>query len=353
MQQSSNFSDHGYFLDGSKDTILGNQLHLMKGTKWHQMRATLGPAFEEKNVAQMCSLIRTNSLDLVHFLATVANTEQDSRDFFQKHTFNVMAYCAFGLGVNCFKNDMAKFSEIHSLVFDQNPMTPIKTMLFYLFPSMMRKLKVRMMKEEVVRYILGTIRSSGSTKDNSNCCNMIQFLNRVKHGEVAKQEWTDEELVAQSVSFFGNGFEYVVNLLSFAAYELTANPEVQEKLFTEIRTISEDCPLTQESVSKMAYLDMVIDETLRKWPAFPTLERVCTDDYELNDGDRRLLFRRGDTLCVSTWALHHDENYFPEPERFDPERFSETNKKMIGRYTYLPFGIGPRNCIGNYNTGQW
>ncbi|XP_055636562.1 cytochrome P450 9b2-like [Toxorhynchites rutilus septentrionalis] len=364
VHQFSHFSNHGYFLDESKDTILGNQLHLLKGDKWCQMRALLSPAFETRNVAMMCSLIRTNSLDLVDYLATVVNSELDSKDFFQKHTFNVIASCAFGLEVNYFNNDRDKFCEVgSSLVFGQNPMQAIKTMLFYLFPRLMGKMGIRLMEEGDVKYFLGVLRSTSQQREDSNAkrCNMIQFLNRIQNGELetgendpevvqmlgfAERKWTDEELIAQSVSFFGNGFESVVNLLSFAAYELTANPEVQEKLFAEIQTTLGDVPLTYESVSKMTYLDMVINETLRKWPAMPTLDRECSRDYDLNEGDYRLQFRKGDSVWVSTWALHRDEKYFPEPERFDPERFNVENKLKIIPHTYLPFGVGPRNCIG-------
>lgn len=88
-------------------------------------------------------------------------------------------------------------------------------------------------------------------------------------------------------------------------------------------------------------------ETLRKYPAAAFLGRKCTKDYKVEGTEVAL--EKGCKVFIPVMGLHHDPEYFPEPDRFDPERFSEEHKRTIKQFTYLPFGEGPRNCIG----GNW
>lgn len=187
---------------------------------------------------------------------------------------------------------------------------------------------------------------------------MINMLMEARYSEASnkssKYQWDDTEMAAQCLLFFFAGFESVSSLLSFAAYELMENPEVQERLFEEITEISENLEdgeqLTYEILQqKMPYLDMVISEVLRKWPPTLATDRVCTKDisYEL-DGGKKVELTPGDSLWFPIIALHMDSKYWSEPEKFIPERFSAENKEDIKPFTYIPFGVGPRNCIGMY-----
>lgn len=89
---------------------------------------------------------------------------------------------------------------------------------------------------------------------------------------------------------------------------------------------------------------VLLAETLRIYPAIPSLNRQCTKDYHIPDTD--VVIEKGTKVLISILGLHHDPEYFPEPEKFDPDRFSDENKHNIRPFTYLPFGDGPRNCIG-------
>ncbi|XP_075550556.1 cytochrome P450 3A19-like [Dermacentor variabilis] len=97
-------------------------------------------------------------------------------------------------------------------------------------------------------------------------------------------------------------------------------------------------------VSKLKYLHCVVSETLRLYPSAPRLERSALEDYVL--GETGIKLPKGCTVVVPIYALHRDPEYFPEPDAFKPERFSDENVGSIRPYTYLPFGAGPRNCIG-------
>ena len=90
-------------------------------------------------------------------------------------------------------------------------------------------------------------------------------------------------------------------------------------------------------------------ETLRKYPILPFLDRTCVSDYELPSpsGNGTVTLPAGTAIFVSVLGIQHDPQYFQEPEIFDPDRFTEENKHSRPKYSYIPFGEGPRMCIGS------
>lgn len=164
-------------------------------------------------------------------------------------------------------------------------------------------------------------------------------------------EFNDEDLLAQCLLFFSAGFETVSTCLSFTCYELLMHPEVQEKLHAEILAVQEQLegkPLDYDSLMNMKYLDCVISESLRKWPPAIVIDRECAADFELRDeaGELLVKLRKGELVHVPIVALHYDPDNFEEPHEFRPERFDGEHKHEIRPFTYLPFGVGRRNCIG-------
>jgi cytochrome P450 family 9 len=170
--------------------------------------------------------------------------------------------------------------------------------------------------------------------------------------KTVKREWSEIELIAQCFIFFLAGFDTASTLLSFLSYELALNPDIQQRLYEEISVVNKELngkPLTYDAIQKMKYLDMVISEGLRKWPPAPLTDRQCTQDCTLLVDGKAVKIEKGNSVWVPIYALHHDAKYFPQPEKFDPERFSDENKGSINSGAYLPFGVGPRNCIGKYS----
>ncbi|EZA52469.1 Cytochrome P450 9e2 [Ooceraea biroi] len=163
---------------------------------------------------------------------------------------------------------------------------------------------------------------------------------------------TLDDIVSQAFIFFFAGFETSSTLMCFVAYELAVNPDIQARLRDEVdRHLAEgNGSISYDSMSKMVYMDMVVSEALRKYPPVIFTDRFTAKRYELppaQPGCKSLIIEPENVIILPAYGLQNDPKYFPNPEKFDPERFNEENKDKIHPYTYLPFGLGPRKCIGN------
>uniref|UniRef100_T1J9R3 Cytochrome P450 n=1 Tax=Strigamia maritima TaxID=126957 RepID=T1J9R3_STRMM len=160
----------------------------------------------------------------------------------------------------------------------------------------------------------------------------------------SKKTLTREILVAQTIIFLLAGHETTANTINFMVYELARDQDIQDKLIKEVDEVMTESKgkLSYEGVTSMRYLDMVISETLRKYPPLVRIDRVCSEEkYNLNG----ITIRKGMALTIPVHAMHNNQDFFPNPNIFDPERFSPENKTKRNPFTYLPFGEGPRNCI--------
>lgn len=116
---------------------------------------------------------------------------------------------------------------------------------------------------------------------------------------------------------------------------------MQQKLFEEITEVESRLngkKITYDQLQKMKYLDMVISESLRKWPPIALTDRLCVKDYMYEEDGVKFKIKKGMMLVVPSISLHYDEKYFPKSGVFDPERFNDENKRNIIPGTYLPFG---------------
>lgn len=156
---------------------------------------------------------------------------------------------------------------------------------------------------------------------------------------------TMNEMAAESFIFFTGGYETSSSTLTFCLFELALNPDIQQRLRTEIQDgLRDNKGISYDLLFELEYLDMVVKETLRKYPIIPAMLRKCTKDYLIPGTD--LLVTKGQNLMIPFYSIHHDKEFYPSPEKFDPERFSIENSKDRNPLTFLAFGEGPRGCIG-------
>ena len=154
---------------------------------------------------------------------------------------------------------------------------------------------------------------------------------------------SDRQLRDEMMTLFLAGHETTANALTWTWYMLSQHPDVATKLSDELRRVLGGRAPQAADLHLLPYTEMVVHESLRMYPAAPGFAREPIEDVRIGGYE----IPRGSLIAVNTYALHRDPVFFEDPERFDPERFAAGWEARIPRYAYLPFGSGPRVCIGN------
>jgi cytochrome P450 len=153
---------------------------------------------------------------------------------------------------------------------------------------------------------------------------------------------TDQQVRDEAMTLFLAGHETTANALTWAWYLMSQHPEVEQRVHAELETVLGGRLQTTEDVDKLSYTQSVFAETMRLYPPAWTIGRRALADYQL--GDYHIPARS--ILLMSQWVTHHDERFFPDPFKFDPERWTPEARESRPRFAYYPFGGGPRVCIG-------
>jgi cytochrome P450 len=152
----------------------------------------------------------------------------------------------------------------------------------------------------------------------------------------------DTQLRDEVITLFLAGHETTANAVTWTLYLLSQHADVEARLMAELAALN-GMPPTVRDLHRLPYLEMVVKESMRLYPPAGGVTRAPIEDIELGG----YVVPKGANIAVSSYAMHRDPEFFPDPERFDPERFSPERESNIPKYAYLPFGAGPRVCIGN------
>jgi len=360
-KEFSHFRDRGLLQTDPKKDPLGLHLFALDGDLWKAVRVKLTPTFTSGKLKVMMALFQSCATQLTDHMEEMVRKgeEVDIKDFMARFSTDVIGTCAFGIDTNSMKDPNNAFREIGKKVFPPFVRTRVRVVstLYGLIPGLDRLYRFKTMESTVEEFILRMVketveyREKNSVKRNDFLDLLISLKNKTLKDSDASSvgsediEMTIDLLAAQCFVFFAAGFETSSSVLSFSMYELALHPEIQERARQEVESkMKEHGGLTYQALQDMPYLDQVISETLRKYPTLPLLHRRCTRDFKFPDSD--VVIEKGTKVVIPTFALHHDPKYYPSPETFDPERFSPENKRNIPDYAFLPFGEGPRLCIG-------
>ena len=268
-------------------------------------------------------------------------------DWFSKLTLEAILSTAFGVDTNIQMGENTETLEKAKALFE----VPFIVRLIGRLPFGKLLLKIMFSVRgnpatylgDVVKEIIKTRRQQGLT-GRKDLLHLMMTANEETTVE-GVSKLSDEEIVAQSIVFLLAGYETSSNTLSFILYHLALNPDVQDKLRTEINEAVESNAKRKslyELAQNMEYLDCVIKESQRLCPAAPQVNRECCENYDLNG----IHIPAGTEIMIPIYVLHHDPDAWQNPEKFDPERFRGPAKDARHAFQFLPFGAGPRNCIG-------
>ncbi|KAK4878094.1 hypothetical protein RN001_010600 [Aquatica leii] len=348
------FTDRGFYFN-EKDDPLSAHLFSLEGEKWKSLRSKLTPTFTSGKMKIMFETQVDCAKQLVAALdyAIAKRKPVNIKNYSSSYTIDVIGACVFGINCNSFKNPGNDFQKHGKRIGVQTTCEMLKFFAAFSNPSVARSLGIGVFPKETTDFFMNIIKETVAFREKTNEIrkDFLQVLIELKNGAGyyeggRENHLTIKELAAQSLLFFFAGYDTSSTTMSFALYELSENPDVQEQVREEINSFydNHDGNITYENIKEMTYLNQVIEETLRKYPPLPMLNRKCVSNYKVPNCN--LTIEKGTNVIIPLCGLHYDPEYFPNPEKFDPERFSSENKKNIIPFSYMPFGEGPRLCIG-------
>ena len=342
-------------------------LVLQSGSEWKHTRSIMSPTFTSGKMKAMLPLMKDCMKSMIDSIRRTEGKDIDAKTLFGGFTMDVIARCAFAVETNAHENPKHPF-VVNATKFLAFPL--LKLLLIFVTPEFIRnRLHMTFMDSSATDYLvklghhmIEERRRIGIKSEKRSYNDFLQLMleagrdttetddteeHKVDiHNE--QKTLTDEEIIGNIILILMAGFETTSSLLTFVSYVLAVHPEVQEKLRQEIQEAKDNNEgvLEYDTLMSLPYLEAVINETLRMYSPLIKVDRQCGEDITLDYNGKQILMRKGDAFVVPIYAIHHMEEYYPEPEKFKPERFLPENKDQLTPYTFLAFVAGPRNCIG-------
>ncbi|XP_019749657.1 thromboxane-A synthase [Hippocampus comes] len=355
-------------------------LLMLKNEQWKRVRSILTPSFSAARMKEMVPLIQTATSALMNNLNVYAESGEafDIHRCFGCFTMDVIGSVAFATQVDSQNHPDDPFVRHAQMFFSFSFFRPI--MLFFLaFPHILAPLmgvipnkRRRQMNEFFINSIRGIIRQREQQPPQQRRRDFLQLMLDARSSKEggfsehsaesdqrtpesslhlpessgrrpSKKVITEDEIVGQAFVFLLAGHETSSNTLAFTCYLLAIHPECQCRVQEEVDDFfSKHESPDYTNVQELKYLDMVVCEALRLYPPGFRFSREIEQDCMVNG----VCLPKGSLLEIPAGFLHYDPEHWPEPEKFIPERFIPEAKASRHAFVYLPFGAGPRNCVG-------
>ncbi|XP_072764484.1 probable cytochrome P450 6a14 [Anoplolepis gracilipes] len=359
-KEFNNFHDRGIFCNEKVDPLTGHLIAL-SGKKWRNLRVKMTPTFTSGKIKQMFAILKLRGEELVSSLESVAQTGDpiEMKDWFKRYTTDIIMSAVFGINSNCIEKGDNEFQYWGKRIFKEHPFWSV---LSAFMPQVLDFFSITMLDRGVTKFWTQIFRDNVEYRRTHNIVKddfmnlLIQLMEKgyVESDDVDidessstnKNRLTLLQAVAQAFIFFAAGFETSSTTATFCLYELAQQQDLQDKLCKEIdETLKKHGELTYNVLNEMTYLHKVINESLRKHPPIPNLIRICTEEITLPTTNIHV--PKGMAITIPIFGLHRDPSIYPDPDKFDPERFNKDKVAARHPYTFLPFGEGPRICIGS------
>ncbi|KAK4873605.1 hypothetical protein RN001_012965 [Aquatica leii] len=375
------FPEHSTVVSEDVDPLFARNILFMKGgEKWQRLRSMLSPAFTSSKLKTMYPLMIKCAQQFVdHYKKDDGIIELEVKDTFSKFTNDVIATIAFGVECNSFANPNDTFYVMGKKVM---AVSLLKSFMYDISPFIMKLFKFTIIPQEVSDFFRSTVKETIKLREEKGIVrpDIPHILNEARKGrmqynekenqsdssfaiveesEIGKKQKfkysdiSDDDLIAQAVMFFLAGFDTSSTALTFCAYELAINPDIQEKLRNEIDQVMSSNNgdfVGYDDLLSMKYLDSVLTESLRKWPPLVFNDRRAVKPFTIESkmpGEETIHFPEGTVCVIPIYSIHRDPKYFPEPDKFIPDRFSDENKHLLTPHAFMAFGMGPKGCIGS------
>nr|ACN69111.1 cytochrome P450 3A96 [Equus caballus] len=332
--------------------FMKNAISISEDEQWKRIRTLLSPTFTSGKLKEMFPIIGQYGDVLVRNLKKEAEKGKPIalKDIFGAYSMDVITSTSFGVNIDSLNNPQDPFVENTKKLLRFDFLDPfiLSITIFPFLNPVFELLNIFLFPKSVTDFFTKSVKGIKESRLKDKEKQRVDFLQLMINSQNSKEMDThkalsDLELVAQSIIFIFAGYEpsAVLFFLFCIFWPLTLMSSRSCR-----RRLMQLPPIwhlpTYDALVQMEYLDMVLNESLRLFPVAGRIERTCKKDVELGG----VFIPKGTVVMVPSFVLHRDTELWPQPEEFHPERFSKENKDSINLYIYMPFGNGPRNCIG-------
>lgn len=319
--------------------FLGKGLLTTHGEAWKTQRRLIQKGFDRKQLDALSSIMQDSLTDsLGDFDRQVRSGPVDIYPQLMKMTFAMVARSLFGARLK--DEDIELVSRTICTVQEfivRQTLQPYLNPWFAASGELRRHEAMRMRADGVLLEYIKDRRQQPPGQD------LLQTLMDARYSD--GEGMSDALVLSESMQLLVAGHETSSNALSWLLYLLSSRPECLGRVREEFDTVLGDAPLTHGDVPKFPFTTQVIQEALRLYPPFWMIDRMAVEDDRVGD----MVIPQGSTVIVFVYGAHHATKHWADPETFEPERFAKENEKQRTPFSYVPFGAGPRGCIGgNY-----
>ena len=317
--------------------LVGDSIFVSGGPVWERQRRMINPAFSHMKVSLAFNAMRAAVQDALPALdRSAADGEQISLDLLTSHlTADAITRTVFSMPLT----SQTAHAVFESFITFERSVAQVR-----LLPMIFGKAWADTpQRPEVldacarIRELLGELVDLHAARSTEDIAASMREAR-----DDAGVAFTREELIDQIGVMFLAGHETTASALTWILYLISMVPEVRERLLAEIRRVAGDDPVSFEHVREMGYVRNVFRETLRLYPPITFMPRVALENGRI--GERRV--KRGALIMISPWVMHRHLSLWKDPDAFDPDRFSPEREAELPEWGYIPFGQGPRICVG-------
>ncbi|CAH1402047.1 unnamed protein product [Nezara viridula] len=334
---------------------LGQGLINSDGTIWQRHRKMITPSFHFKILEGFLEIMNSK-LDIFSEVLEkkVGNGYFDIEPLIANYSLDVITETAMSTNVDAQRTNSEFIDCIKSLT-EVIIIRSVRIMYFFqpifnLSPYKNQESKSINYVNKYIAKILENKRTEAKNiKKDENVENDIgakeklALLDMLLQLQFSNAKITDKEIYDEVNTFMFAGHDTVSSALSFVIYNLAVHQDVQEKVYAEVMEVLGDSKPTYQSLMNFKYLERVIKETMRLYPSVPYIGRRLKKDMPITDGH---IVPKDSDVAVFIYDHHRNPENFPDPEKFDPDRFLPENIAKRHPYAYIPFSAGSRNCIG-------
>ncbi len=321
-------------LKGAFNLAIGNGIFLNDGDSWKRQRKLVQPAFHTKRIGAYADA-------MVEYTQRMMNNWRDGETLEINETMSALTMKI--ISKTLFDADLPHdVDEISDAITAILQVVGVRLQSIAFAPDWMPTASNRKLKQgvqaldRIIQRFIDDRRASSEDKGD-----LLSMLLAAQDEDGTGMN--DKQVRDEAMTLFGAGHETTAVALTWALYLLSQHPAAEAKLREEVDSVLGGRAATLADLPNMPYSEMLVKESMRLYPPAWGTSRDVTDDIEIGGYP----VKKGSPVVMSFHAMHRDPRYWDEPERFNPERFTPENEKRIPKYVYLPFGAGPRVCIGN------